>query len=121
MLDARVGERKGCVLVADKCGGMARVVMTMLRGLVVEIVFASRVVSVILRCGVAPCVHWVLRWAVSGVEENGYKRGLASAYKWLQVVASGYEYREGRIQSVPCLLPVHVRVCFLFVSVLELA
>ena len=53
MLDARVGERKGCVLVADKCGGMARVVMTMLRGLVVEIVFASRVVSVILRCRAA--------------------------------------------------------------------
>ena len=53
MLDARVGERKGCVLVADKCGGMARVVMTMLRGLVVEIIFASRVVSVILRCRAA--------------------------------------------------------------------
>ena len=51
MLDARVREREGCVLVADKCGGMARVVMTMLRGLVVEIVFASRVVSVILPCG----------------------------------------------------------------------
>ena len=43
----RVKEREGCVLVADKCGGMARVVMTMLRGLAVEIVFASRVVSVI--------------------------------------------------------------------------
>ena len=53
MLDARVGERKGCVLVADKCGGMARVVMTMLRGLVVEIIFALMVVSVILRCRAA--------------------------------------------------------------------
>ena len=39
--------------MADKCGDMARVVMTMLRGLVVEIVFASRVVSVILRCRAA--------------------------------------------------------------------
>ena len=51
-MDARVKEREGCALVADKCGDMARVVMTMLRGLVVEIVFASRVVSVILRLGV---------------------------------------------------------------------
>ena len=53
MLDARVKEREGCALVADKCGDMAGVVMTMLRGLVVEIVFASRVVSVILRCRAA--------------------------------------------------------------------
>ena len=53
MLDARVKEREGCALVADKCGDIARVVMTMLRGLVVEIVFASRVVSVILRCRAA--------------------------------------------------------------------
>ena len=44
-------EREGCVLVADKCGGMTRVVMAMLRELAVEIVFASRVVSVILPCG----------------------------------------------------------------------
>ena len=51
MLDARVREREGCVLVADKCGGMTRVVMAMLRELAVEIVFASRVVSVILPCG----------------------------------------------------------------------
>ena len=51
MLDARVKEREGCVLVADKCGGMTRVVMAMLRELAVEIVFASRVVSVILPCG----------------------------------------------------------------------
>ena len=51
MLDARVRDREGCVLVADKWGGMARVGMAMLRGLVVEIVFASRVVSVNLRCG----------------------------------------------------------------------
>ena len=53
MLDARVREREGCVLVADKCGGMTRVVMAMLRELAVEIVFASRVVSVILRCRAA--------------------------------------------------------------------
>ena len=53
MLDARVKEREGCVLVADKWGGMARVVMTMLREVAVEIVFASRVVSVILRCRAA--------------------------------------------------------------------
>ena len=46
-------EREGCALLADKWGDMARVVMTMLRGLVVEIVFASRVVSVMLRCSVA--------------------------------------------------------------------
>lgn len=50
-MDARVREREGCVLVADKCGGMTRVVMAMLRELAVEIVFASRVVSVILPCG----------------------------------------------------------------------
>ena len=50
-MDARVKEREGCVLVADKCGGMTRVVMAMLRELAVEIVFASRVVSVILPCG----------------------------------------------------------------------
>ena len=53
MLDARVKEREGCVLVADKCGGMTRVVMAMLRGLVVEIIFALMVVSVILRCRAA--------------------------------------------------------------------
>ena len=58
MLDARVKEREGCALVADKWGDMARVVMTMLRGLVVEIVFASRVVSVILRCRAAAV--WLL-------------------------------------------------------------
>ena len=46
-------EREGCALEADKWGGMARVMMAMLRGLVVEIVFASRVVSVILRCRAA--------------------------------------------------------------------
>ena len=51
MLDARVKEREGCALVADKCGDIARVVMTMLREVVVEIIFASRVVSVILPCG----------------------------------------------------------------------
>ena len=51
MLDARVKEREGCALVADKCGDIARVVMAMLRELAVEIVFASRVVSVILPCG----------------------------------------------------------------------
>ena len=50
-MDVRVREREGCVLVADKCGGMTRVVMAMLRELAVEIVFASRVVSVILPCG----------------------------------------------------------------------
>ena len=53
MLDARVKEREGCVLVADKCGGMTRVVMAMLRELVVEILFALMVVSVILRCRAA--------------------------------------------------------------------
>ena len=53
MLDARVKEREGCVLVADKWGDLPRVVMTMLREVVVEIVFASRVVSVILRCRAA--------------------------------------------------------------------
>ena len=46
MLDARVREREGCALEADKCGDLPRVGMAMLRGLVVEIVFASRVVSV---------------------------------------------------------------------------
>lgn len=39
--------------MADKCGDIARVVMTMLREVVVEIIFASRVVSVILRCRAA--------------------------------------------------------------------
>ena len=53
MLDARARDREGCVLVADKCGDIARVVMTMLREVVVEIIFASRVVSVILRCRAA--------------------------------------------------------------------
>ena len=56
MLDARARDREGCVLVADKCGDIARVVMTMLRGLVVEIVFASRVVSVY----VVSCCHRVI-------------------------------------------------------------
>ena len=51
MLDVRVRDREGCVLEPDKWGGMARVMMAMLRRLVVEIVFASRVVSVILPCG----------------------------------------------------------------------
>ena len=50
------------MLVADKCGDLARVVMAMLGEVVVEIIFASRVVSVILRCGVAVGtveeVHW---------------------------------------------------------------
>ena len=50
-MDARVREREGCALEADKWGDMARVGMAVLRGLVVEIIFASRVVSVILRCG----------------------------------------------------------------------
>ena len=53
MLDVRVRDREGCVLEPDKWGGMARVMMAMLRGLVVEIIFASRVVSVILRCRAA--------------------------------------------------------------------
>ena len=53
MLDARVREREGCALEADKWGDMARVGMAVLRGLVVEIIFASRVVSVILRCRAA--------------------------------------------------------------------
>ena len=48
-LDARARDREGCALVADKCGDIARVVMTMLREVVVEIIFASRVVSVNLR------------------------------------------------------------------------
>ena len=39
MLDARARDREGCVLVADKCGDIARVVMTMLREVVVEIIF----------------------------------------------------------------------------------
>ena len=46
-------EREGCALLADKWGDMARVGIAVLRGLVVEIVFASRVVSVILRCRAA--------------------------------------------------------------------
>ena len=41
------------MLVADKCGDIARVVMTMLREVVVEIIFALMVVSVILRCRAA--------------------------------------------------------------------
>ena len=53
MLDVRVRDREGCVLEPDKCGDLPRVVMAMLRRLVVEIVFASRVVSVILRCRAA--------------------------------------------------------------------
>ena len=54
MLDVRVRDREGCVLEPDKWGGMARVMMAMLRGLVVEIVFASRVVSVY----VVSCCCW---------------------------------------------------------------
>ena len=54
MLDARARDREGCVLVADKCGDIARVVMTMLREVVVEIIFASRVVSVY----VVSCCCW---------------------------------------------------------------
>ena len=53
MLDARVREREGCALEADTCGDMARVGMAVLRGLVVEIIFALMVVSVILRCRAA--------------------------------------------------------------------
>ena len=53
MLDARARDREGCALEADKCGDIARVVMTMLRELVVEIIFALMVVSVILRCRAA--------------------------------------------------------------------
>ena len=53
-MDVRVRDREGCVLVADKCGGMTRVVMAMLRELAVEIVFASRVVSVY----VVSCCCW---------------------------------------------------------------
>ena len=56
MLDVRVRDREGCVLEPDKWGGMARVMMAMLRGLVVEIVFASRVVSVY----VVSCCHRVI-------------------------------------------------------------
>ena len=52
-MDARARDREGCVLVADKCGDIARVVMTMLREVVVEIIFALMVVSVILRCRAA--------------------------------------------------------------------
>ena len=63
MLDARVGERKGCVLVADKCGDIARVVMTMLREVVVEIIFASRVVSVYV---VSCCRRVIIVGTVSG-------------------------------------------------------
>ena len=63
MLDARARDREGCVLVAVKCGGMARVVMTMLRGLVVEIVFASRVVSVYV---VSCCCRVIIVGTVSG-------------------------------------------------------
>ena len=46
-------EREGCALLADKWGGMARVGIAVLREVAVEIVFASRVVSVILRCRAA--------------------------------------------------------------------
>ena len=56
MLDARVREREGCALEADKWCDMARVGMAMLRGLVVEIIFASRVVSVY----VVSCCHRVI-------------------------------------------------------------
>ena len=53
MLDARARDREGCVLVADTCGDIARVVTTILREVVVEIIFALMVVSVILRCRAA--------------------------------------------------------------------
>ena len=67
-MDARVREREGCVLVADKCGGMARVMMAMLRGLVVEIVFASRVVSVYV---VSCCRRVIIVGTVSGATMEG--------------------------------------------------
>ena len=61
-MDARVREREGCALEADKWGDMARVGMAVLRGLVVEIVFASKVVSVILRLGVIVGTVEELQW-----------------------------------------------------------
>ena len=63
MLDARARDREGCVLVADKCGDIARVVMTMLREVVVEIIFASRVVSVYV---VSCCSRVIIVGTVSG-------------------------------------------------------
>ena len=63
MLDARVREREGCALEADKWGDMARVMMAMLRGLAVEIVFASRVVSVYV---VSCCRRVIIVGTVSG-------------------------------------------------------
>ena len=61
-MDARARDREGCALVADKCGDIARVVMAMLRELAVEIVFASRVVSVILRCRAAAVWLLSVQW-----------------------------------------------------------
>ena len=63
MLDARVREREGCALEADKWGDIARVMMAMLRGLAVEIVFASRVVSVYV---VSCCRRVIIVGTVSG-------------------------------------------------------
>ena len=63
MLDARVREREGCALEADKWGDIARVVMTMLREVVVEIIFASRVVSVYV---VSCCRRVIIVGTVSG-------------------------------------------------------
>ena len=62
MLDARARDREGCVLVADTCGDIARVVTTILREVVVEIIFASRVVSVILRCRAAAVWLLSVQW-----------------------------------------------------------
>ena len=62
MLDARVREREGCVLEADKWGDIARVVTTILREVVVEIIFALRVVSVILRCRAAAVWLLSVQW-----------------------------------------------------------
>ena len=74
MLDARVREREGCALEADKWGDMARVMMAMLRGLAVEIVFASRVVSVYV---VSCCRRVIIVGTVSGgatMESARYER-----------------------------------------------
>ena len=68
MLDARARDREGCALVADKCGDIARVVMTMLREVVVEIIFASRVVSVYV---VSCCRRVIIVGTVSGATMEG--------------------------------------------------
>ena len=67
-MDVRVRDREGCVLEPDKWGGMARVMMAMLRGLVVEIVFASRVVSVYV---VSCCRRVIIVGTVSGATMEG--------------------------------------------------